>query len=297
MTFKVTLSVDDQTVIFEASVQLTEARIASYDDYSIIHLPTTLYAYRNTAGRNFGISGRLVSRNVKEAETNSYYVDLMRSWTLPDFGESGATPPIIKLSAYDNPNIQGIKCILRSYNVTWPDDVDWIYESSPPFPTLVSFSVDLNEAYTAEEITAKAWKILVSPVAAINDLGGVISVGGSAVGTPDISGLSSQPNFKGIASDTYANVQTVGNLITDPLKNIGNGSTTSTLGINNSADISENIINNNRLSNPLFSGGVSQNSISFDSPSGSGGNDLGGVITDSFGRYNTMVVDNPTEVA
>ena len=157
MGYKVTLTSGGESVVFEASSPITESRASNYDGFGIVHLPTELWTYKNTGARHFAITGKIVSRNANEAQTNSYYVDLIRSWILPDFGGSGATPPIVKLSAYLNTNIREVPCILKSYGITFPEDVDWIFDgvgnssaagpvmSSSAMPVICQIQVELED--------------------------------------------------------------------------------------------------------------------------------------------------------
>lgn len=146
-------------VRFEASAPVSESRVANYEGFNIVHLPTSLWAYRNTNGRHFSVTGKLVSRTPGEAAANAGYLTTIRSWVLPSFGDSGAPPPIVFLTAYDNKKINNVPCIVLSYNWTFPDDVDYIFDTDEPMPVIGTVTVELEEAYSAEQITAKAWKI------------------------------------------------------------------------------------------------------------------------------------------
>lgn len=168
--YKISLTVGDNVVIFEASSPLDESRTAHYEGMNIMHLPTDIQSYKNTSARTFGITAKLVSRNSAEASMNSRYVDLIRSWVLPGFGGNGATPPIVKLSAFRNRNIKDIPCIIESYSIHYPDDVDWIFDGEDPMPVIGSISVNLKEAWSPAQISVadkktgqQAWKIKLSP--------------------------------------------------------------------------------------------------------------------------------------
>ena len=219
--YKVSLTDGCSTVIFEASSPITEGRTANYDGFNIVHLPTDMWSYRNTSARHFGISGKLVSRNASEAAANSYYVDIIRSWILPDFGGSGATPPVLFLSAYNNTNINKVQCILRSYNIMFPDDVDWIFDGSTvnkpkgsqssAMPVICNIQLDLEESYSPTQITNKKWRINQST-------GGSFVIGGSAKDntpggggqqqtvTPDAGVCANNPKFGGIAADSSSDL-------------------------------------------------------------------------------------------
>lgn len=154
-------------VEFDVSVSIPEGRTASYDPYSLVHMPVDLYAYRNTSSRTFGIRAKLVSRNASEADRNIRNLDLVRSWVLPKFGDDGAPPPILKLTAYSNKNISKQTCVMKSYSWEFPEDVDYIFDGSQsPMPIIGNLSIDLVEIYSANEILAiDPWKITLNGTA------------------------------------------------------------------------------------------------------------------------------------
>jgi len=161
-SYKVRIKGPDGEVAFEASSPVSESRTANYEGYNIVHMPVDLLAYRSTSSRRFSIVGKLVSRTAAEANANGEYLNMIRSWLLPDFGRTGATPPTVRLFAYGNKNINGVKCVIRSYGFTFPDDVDYIYKDtshttggvvSSPMPVIGILQIDLDEIYSAEEIS------------------------------------------------------------------------------------------------------------------------------------------------
>jgi len=158
-TYKVAIQGPTGTVIFESSVPLSEERTATYQGFDITHLPTEIPAYKNTSSRKFSITGKFVSRNTAEATANSGYLDMIRSWLLPDYGNSGATPPILHLYGYKNNHITGVQCILKNYSFIFPDDVDYIYTGSNPMPVIGMVTLSLDEVFSPEQITEGAWKI------------------------------------------------------------------------------------------------------------------------------------------
>lgn len=254
--FKVTIVVGTNSVIFQASAPISESRTANYDGYNIVHLPTDIFSYRNTSGRRFGITAKLVSRTPNEAGANSRYVDLIRSWVLPNFGGRGATPPIVKLSAFQNQNLQDVPCIIKSYTMNYPDDVDWI-TSGPEgsaMPVITTITLELDEAYSPLQITGRAWKII--PYAGIGSF-----VGGSApddvtsaaggqstwlTSTPPLQTLASDSSFQGLASSLGYN--TASPIITTAGSN---GNLADTLGITNSSLVTDQTKTNNMMINGL----------------------------------------------
>ena len=57
--------------------------------------------------------------------------------------------------------MQNIRCIMRSYSITWPEDVDWIFTGcTQPMPIIVTMSIDLDEALSPREINKPSnWKM------------------------------------------------------------------------------------------------------------------------------------------
>lgn len=159
--FKVRLTGPGGEVVFEVSAPLGEQRTAEYGNYDIIHMPSALLSYRKTSSRAWTISGKLVSRTAKEANSNARNLDLIRTWVLPDFGGTGATPPILTLYGYRNTNIDGRRVVLKSYGWNFPEEVDYIFTGNQPMPIIGSLEITVEEVYSAEEITNGDWRLSV----------------------------------------------------------------------------------------------------------------------------------------
>lgn len=158
-TYKVAIQGPTGTVIFESTVPFAEERSASYQGYDLVHLPVEIPAYKNTTSRQFNVSGKFISRTPAEATANAAYLDMVRAWVLPDYANTGATPPILKLYAYKNNHLTGVQCILKNYSFFYPDDVDYIFTGSVPMPVIANISLTLTEIFSPEQITAQAWLI------------------------------------------------------------------------------------------------------------------------------------------
>ncbi len=216
--WKTKLKGPNGTIIFDVSAGLPESRTASYDNYSLVHMPVDLYAYKNTTSRTFSIHGKLVSRNATEADRNLRYLDLVRSWVLPSFGESGAPPPILKLSSYDNLNIKDTTCVMRSYSWEFPDDVDYIFDGISPMPIIGTLNIELVEIYSANEVLAiTPWKIKLggslNEPESIDDIDQSqvfnTSPGGDAIEGADSGESNLESVVKSIATETFGQIAQV----------------------------------------------------------------------------------------
>lgn len=74
------------TVIFEVTPEISISRTAEYTQLNPIHLPGTIFVYKNTNSRSFTVNAKFVSRTPEEAETNLRYRQLLQSWQMPFFG-------------------------------------------------------------------------------------------------------------------------------------------------------------------------------------------------------------------
>lgn len=223
--FKVRVVGSSGSIVFQASSPIMESRSINYDTHAITHLPTDLFSYRNTSARHFTVQGKLVSRTANEATANAGYVSLVRAWALPDFAGSGSTPPILKLYAYNSIDINGRSVILRSYSLAYPDDVDYIYTGAEPMPVIMTLTLEFDEIYSAEEITAKKWKIV--PRSGGSFVGGNTTAINQGTLLPTPRGIASASILAQLGSPSSSNV---GELPSIPA---------STLGINSDARISD----------------------------------------------------------
>jgi hypothetical protein len=214
-------------VVFEASSQISEGRSVNYQQNDITHMPTDIWSYRNTAARHFEITGKLVSRTPSEAMANAYYVDVIRSWALPDFGNSGATPPILSLSAFYNKNINKVPCVLKSYGITYPDDVDWIYintdgsQLNDPMPVICIIQVSLDEAYSPSQITNMDWQMTMLTAKDVASKAPPFFV----YGQPGYYDGGAQPTIGNGYSDTGGNFAGLGTLTKSQINALANSGT------------------------------------------------------------------------
>lgn len=227
--FKVSIKgPNDTSVVFDASVSVSESRTVNYDNYAITHLPADIWAYRNTTSRMWTVTGKLISRNKEEAERNSGQLSTLRSWTLPGFGKTGSTPPILRFKAYNSLDINNVTCVVRQYSWTYGDDVDYVYTAFEKMPVIGTIQVDLVEVYSAEEITKGAWRI--SPgnggslaAGGANRIDGLnysdpkgtvvsgIGTGPVLLATPNIALFGAGGSFPGLAS--LPGLQSAGDLL------------------------------------------------------------------------------------
>lgn len=299
--YKVIITGQGKLVRFEASVPVSEGRVSNYEGFNIVHLPTSLWAYRNTNGRHFAVTGKLVSRNINEANMNAKYLTTIRGWILSDFGNSGAPPPIVFLTAYNNKNLTKVPCIILSYNWLFPDEVDYIYGGDEPMPVIGIITIELEEAYSAAQITSGAWKITSSETT-----GPVQNAGFSYVGTPGTASRggagaietkpSYGPGFIGLAAGS-SGFPSLGGLLTLSPGIIAKlptmagsviGAATNSPLLSTVAQEAVGLLNNQFVSGSSIQG-VLNNSTTVSPPT----NTANSKAPDSFGRVTNLSIPTP----
>lgn len=153
-------------VMFDVMPTISEGRSVQYEPFSPLHHPGEILKYKTTASRTWSIEAKLVSRNVEEATKNLAMINAIRTWAMPYYGEGtknsdptllGAPPPILTLTAYGKNMIGPVKCVMESYNWTWPNDVDFLPAvdqgtgENRPFPVILNVSISLKEAWSPAE--------------------------------------------------------------------------------------------------------------------------------------------------
>lgn len=181
--FKVKLrsQVTRAVIAFDVVPDVNETRSVEYKSMNPIHMPGTIYAYGHTASRLFGINNaRLISRTPEEAAYNLAKLNLLRSWTMPYFGQAdddliGQPPDVLGFWAFavgpsgdaigngqnvETPGVRAagteerqrathlhnIPTVIHNLQITYPSDIDYIptAEQSFNFGTgSRQFSVDI----------------------------------------------------------------------------------------------------------------------------------------------------------
>lgn len=75
-------------VEFEITPTFSENRSVEYTPVTPIHMPGSIMIYKNSASRTFSVGSKLISRNTTDILRNMMYLQILRSWTMPYFGQS-----------------------------------------------------------------------------------------------------------------------------------------------------------------------------------------------------------------
>lgn len=144
-------------VIFKVQPEISESKSVNYVEISEIRQAASILIFMGSPGRQFTLNVKLVSRSKQEATKNFEYLHRMKSWGMPKKGEQGSAgdsdvPPTLALRGYVK-NFKNIRLILRSINVEYPTDCDYIEaDNGTPMPIIMPITLTLQETRSVDEI-------------------------------------------------------------------------------------------------------------------------------------------------
>ena len=146
-----------ETIIrFIDQPSLVESRAANYTATSLLHSPEAYNAYEGTAQREFTIDGRFFSQNAGDIEINNQILHVIRSLVMPDYNNTGAPPTPVKLFAYGTKNISALPCLVKTYTMNYPNDVDYVVSNQTQgdvtMPVVFTLSMSLVEQHSVTQL-------------------------------------------------------------------------------------------------------------------------------------------------
>lgn len=152
------------TLYFYVMPEVVEARNVSYEAVAPPQFPGAFQKYKGTDSVQWTINATFVCRNTAEATRNLEYLNVLRAWTKPFFGETtgqqypdklGAPPPVLILEGFKSKIVGPVPVVITSLNWNWPRDVDYIPAESDgeliPFPTVMQIAIQVVESYSTDE--------------------------------------------------------------------------------------------------------------------------------------------------
>jgi hypothetical protein len=165
----------ERVVEFDAMPEVQEIHSAEYEALAAPQMPLEFQKYKGTKSIQWQINGTFTCRTRNEAARNYIYLNNLRGWTKPYFGEEqrkqfggdngnrgklGAPPPVLKFSGWRG-LVGPVPVVVTSLNWNWPKDCDWIPTGmfdpdgkEIPFPTVMNINIALVESFSPEQVNA-----------------------------------------------------------------------------------------------------------------------------------------------
>lgn len=152
-----------EAVIFDIMPEVTEVRAVEYEVIAPPQMPGEFQKYKGTKSVAWTIIGTLTAATRAEAQRNYEFISLLRSWTLPFFGQNqaetsrGAPPPVLEFAGWRG-LVGAVPVVLTSLNWNWPKDVDWLPTNTAderqqliPFPAVMNVNITIVESFSADQ--------------------------------------------------------------------------------------------------------------------------------------------------
>lgn len=147
----------ESVIRFLDQPSFAETRAARYTPENILHATEGFHAFEGTDSRRFDISGKFFCQQEIDILINNQILNLVRSLVMPDYNKTGAPPTPIKLFAYGTKNIHALPCLVNSYNMNWPNDVDYVTtekggEGKIAMPVVFDLSISMVEQHSITQL-------------------------------------------------------------------------------------------------------------------------------------------------
>ena len=150
-------------VPFEVQPVISESGTALYTEINDIRQAGSIMIYMGSPGREISINATFISRSREEAAANRKYVQLLRSWRLPEKEGTGLavrSPSRLRLSGYGkwlgstDGISKGIPVRLTNLSIDMPDDTDYLQTQDGEYhvPIVWKVNISLKETRSINEL-------------------------------------------------------------------------------------------------------------------------------------------------
>lgn len=115
---------------FPYTPQIDYSNDVKYDSFSLTHTNYQPYAYARTENPQINIQAKFSSHTVEHFKISERAIRFLRTYTKMNYGredkQRGQTPRILRFSALGYPMFNKVPVVINKFNITFPDDVDYI---------------------------------------------------------------------------------------------------------------------------------------------------------------------------
>lgn len=168
-------------VVFRILPEITEQRSIEYEAVQPPQFPGAFQKYKGTSSVQWTVNAMFVCRTTAEATENLEFLNRLRGWSMPFFGDLmaqdkrfkskvGAPPPVLIFQGLRTNIIGPVPVVITSLSWNWPSDVDYIpaqkltdskggigfdgigfKQANVPFPAVMSVAIQLIESFSTAE--------------------------------------------------------------------------------------------------------------------------------------------------
>ncbi len=115
---------------FPYTPQIDYSNDVKYDSFNLTHTNYQPYAYVRTENPQLSLQCKFSAHTKDHFEMSERAIRFLRTYTKMNYGredpERGQPPRILRFFAYGNPVFNNIPVVISKFNITFPEDVDYI---------------------------------------------------------------------------------------------------------------------------------------------------------------------------
>lgn len=101
-----------------------------YDTYNLVHTNYQPFAYARSEPPSININAKFSAHTLEHFKMSEYAIRFLRSYTKMNYGRTdgakGQPPRILRFFAYGTQVFENVPTVLGKFNITFPEDVDYI---------------------------------------------------------------------------------------------------------------------------------------------------------------------------
>lgn len=117
-------------LVFPFTPSIEYGHDVKYDTYNLVHTNYQPYAYARSEPPSINITAKFSAHTEDHFKMSEYAIRFLRTYTKMNYGRmdgaKGQPPRILRFSAYGNQIFENVPTVLGKFNITFPDDVDYI---------------------------------------------------------------------------------------------------------------------------------------------------------------------------
>ena len=130
---------------FPYTPQIDYSADVKYDTYNTTHTNYQLYGFTRSENPTIGLNCKFSAHSADHFQTSSNAIRFLRTYTKMNYGrtdpERGQPPRILRFYAHGNTLFHDVPVVISKFNMTFPDDVDYVKGSIDETGNLIKTDV------------------------------------------------------------------------------------------------------------------------------------------------------------
>jgi hypothetical protein len=115
---------------FPYTPQIEYGQEVKYDSYSMSHTNYQTYGYGRTENPSINMTCKFSAHTSEHFNLSAYALRFLRTYTKMNYGRTdplrGLPPRILRFFAYGNQVFDNVPVVISKFNMTFPEDVDYV---------------------------------------------------------------------------------------------------------------------------------------------------------------------------